>query len=285
MTVDTTPYRSGLRAGRDGFPQLLRAEWTKFRTVRGWVAGTWVAALVMLLLGLVAASGFHSSCGDCSVPEGPDGEAVTDMFYFAHQPLDGDGSITVRVTSLTGLITYPPDHPNDIVPGVMPWAKAGVIIKESTKQGSAYAAAMVTGSHGVRMQYDYTHDTAGSPGGVSAASPRWLRLTRSGDSLTGYESADGTHWTRIGTAYLAGLPATVQVGLFVTSPFYTVVSPGLAGDLAAASPRPPPCSTRSACRARGPAAHGRATTLASPPAPLPQSWLRAGSRSTAAGSP
>ncbi|HKT61109.1 MAG TPA: ABC transporter permease subunit [Gemmatimonadales bacterium] len=230
MTVGTTPYRSGLRAGRDGFPQLLRAEWTKFRTVRGWVAGTWVAALVMVLLGLVAASGFHSSCGgDCSVPLGPDGEAVVDMFYFAHQPLVGDGSITVRVTSLTGLITYPPDHPNDIVPGVMPWAKAGVIIKESTKQGSAYAAVMVTGSHGARMQYNYIHDTAGSPGGVSAASPRWLRLTRSGDSLTGYESADGTHWTRIGTADLAGLPATAQVGLFVTSPFYMVVSPGVAG--------------------------------------------------------
>ena len=229
MTAGTTPYRSGLRAGRDGFPQLLRAEWTKFRTVRGWVAGTWVAALVMVLLGLVAASGFHSSCGDCSVPEGPDGEAVWDMFYFAHQPLDGDGSIAVRVSSLTGLITYPPDHPHDIVPGVMPWAKAGLILKESTKQGSAYAAVMVTGSHGVRMQYNYIHDTAGSPGGVSAASPRWLRLTRSGDSLTGYESADGTHWTRIGTAYLAGLPATVQVGLFVTSPFYMVVSPGIAG--------------------------------------------------------
>jgi hypothetical protein len=52
---------------------------------------------------------------------------------------------------------------------------------------------MVTGGHGVRMQYDYTHDTAGRPGAVSAASPRWLRLTRSGDTLTGYASADGTH--------------------------------------------------------------------------------------------
>jgi len=30
------PYRSELRTGRDGFAQLLRAEWTKFRTVRGW---------------------------------------------------------------------------------------------------------------------------------------------------------------------------------------------------------------------------------------------------------
>ena len=68
---------------------------------------------------------------------------------------------------------------------------------------------MVTGSHGVRMQWDFTHDVAGLPGKVSAASPRWLRLTRSGDVISGYDSADGTHWTLVGTATLAGLPATV----------------------------------------------------------------------------
>jgi hypothetical protein len=33
------PYRSPAPAGHDGFGQLLQAEWTKFRTVRGWVIG------------------------------------------------------------------------------------------------------------------------------------------------------------------------------------------------------------------------------------------------------
>ena len=50
---------------------------------------------------------------------------------------------------------------------------------------------MVTGGHGVRMQGDYTQDTPGLAGAVSAASPRWLRLTRAGDTVTGYDSADG----------------------------------------------------------------------------------------------
>jgi hypothetical protein len=62
MTPATTPYRSGMRAGRDGFAQLLRAEWTKFRTVRGWVIGMVVAALVTVLVGLLSASGSHRSC-------------------------------------------------------------------------------------------------------------------------------------------------------------------------------------------------------------------------------
>jgi ABC-type transport system involved in multi-copper enzyme maturation permease subunit len=239
MTTGTiTPYRSGLRAGRDGFAQLLHAELTKFRTVRGWVIAMVVAALVPVLFGLLAASGSHGSCDGAkgsvcpSTPVGPDGEAVVDRFYFVHQSLAGDGTITARLTSMTGIITYPPPDHDKIVPGVVPWAKAGVLIKDGTRQGSAYAAMMLTGSHGTRMQHNFTQDTAGRPGGVSARSPRWLRLTRSGETLTGYESADGTHWTKVGTARLAGLPATVRVGLFVASPCdLTVKQASLGGSI------------------------------------------------------
>ncbi len=234
-TPTTTPYRSRQQTGRDGFAQLLRAEWTKFRTVRGWVIGMLVAALVTVLLGLLTSAGRHcSTIGPagpagpalaCSSPVGPGGAAVSDSFYFVHQPLAGNGSITVRVTALTGLYSTNSHQGSStsMKPGLQPWAKAGILIKENTRQGSAYAAIMVTGGHGVRMQYDYTNDTAGRLGAVSAASPRWLRLTRSGDTITGYESADDTHWTRVGTATLAGLSSTVQAGLFAASPPYTQV--------------------------------------------------------------
>ena len=114
-----------------------------------------------------------------------------------------------------------------MIPGVQPWSKAGIIIKASTAQGSAYAAMMVTGSHGVRMQWDFTHDVAGLAGNVSAASPRWLRLTRSGDVISGYDSADGTHWTLVATATLTGLPATAQGGLFAATPGYSKSSSSL----------------------------------------------------------
>jgi hypothetical protein len=213
-----TPYRSGQRPGRDDFPHLLRAEWTKFRTVRGWVIAI-VAATLLTALAVVALAGVSSGSQNAganpTVAIGPDGEAVTDNFYFVHQSLDGNGSITARVASLDTELSTPTGPPPHFA---VPWAKAGIVIKASTRPGSAYAAVMVTPAHGVRMQYDYTHDTAGLPGAVSAASPRWLRLTRSGDTITGYDSADGRHWTKIGTASLAGLPPTVQAGLFVTSP-------------------------------------------------------------------
>jgi ABC-type transport system involved in multi-copper enzyme maturation permease subunit len=224
MTATATPERTS--AGRDGFARLLHAEWTKFRTVRGWIIAMVTAALATILLGIYAGSAGQNLCGKgdpngpaavCRpyVPAGPDGEAVNDSFYFVHQALPGNGRLTVRVTSLTGTVAS--NNVNGPVrAGLEPWSKAGIIVAAGSRPGAAYAAVMVTGGHGVRMQYDYTRDTAGPPG--AAASARWLRLVRSGDTLTGYASADGTHWTRLGTARLAGLPSTVQAGLFVTSP-------------------------------------------------------------------
>jgi ABC-type transport system involved in multi-copper enzyme maturation permease subunit len=238
-----------MNAERDSFTHVLRAEWTKFRTVRGWAIGMAVAAILTVAIGYLTAGGDHSSCqpGPCHffVPVGPGGEAVTDSFYFVHRPLAGNGSITARVTSLTGELPSPSlgrvqvghGPASGMHRGLVPWSKAGLIIKASTRQGSAYAAVLVTGDHGTRMQYDYTQDVAGPPGRPSAASPRWLRLTRSGDTITGYSSPDGTHWTPIGTATLAGLPATAQAGLFATSPSYSVVtSQGLVGGSGANAP-------------------------------------------------
>ena len=55
-----TPYHSELRPARR-FTQLLRAEWTKFRTVRGWVIG--MAVALLLIVGLGALTGANSECG------------------------------------------------------------------------------------------------------------------------------------------------------------------------------------------------------------------------------
>jgi ABC-type transport system involved in multi-copper enzyme maturation permease subunit len=86
------------------------------------------------------------------------------------------------------------------------------------------------------MQHNYTEDVAGPDGQVSATDPRWLRLTRSGDTLTGYASADGTNWSEVGTANLAGLPSTVQAGLFVASPGYSVITESFGGSSGSGGP-------------------------------------------------
>jgi ABC-type transport system involved in multi-copper enzyme maturation permease subunit len=241
MAATMTPYRSGQQAGHDGFAQVLRAEWTKFRTMRGWVIAMIAAAIATALapvaLASIAKSNDPMTCvhGQCQVESsnvatGPAGEAVTDSFYFVHQPLAGNGSLTAAISSLHG--TGPALHLPTKFPQPFrtpPWAKAGILIKASARPGSPYAAIMATSGHGVRMQYDFTHDIAGPAGAVSATSPRWLRLTRSGSTLTGFESADGKHWTKVGTVQLAGLPATAQAGLFVASPDYVADTQSFGG--------------------------------------------------------
>ncbi len=214
MIGEVAPARRSGMAGRDGFAQLLRAEWTKFWTVRAWIAGLALAATATAGVALALGNAGNSG-GLPTVATGPGDIAVNDNFFFLHRSLAGDGSITVRVTSLTdGAV--PRQGEGSIAP--QPWAKAGIILSSGTRAGSAYAAVMATPGHGVRMQYDFTHDTAGLPGAVSVSSPRWLRLVRSGGAVTGYDSADGSHWSVIGSAPLAGLGSSVQAGLFVASP-------------------------------------------------------------------
>jgi ABC-type transport system involved in multi-copper enzyme maturation permease subunit len=113
--------------------------------------------------------------------------------------MTGDGTVTAQVRSQ--------DDSQE-------WAKAGLMIKAGTVPGAPYAAVLLTPRHGVRWQADFPlPDVAGSAG----TAPRWLRLTRTGSTVTGYESADGTSWTQVGTATVA-LPRSAEVGLFVTSP-------------------------------------------------------------------
>jgi len=129
MTTGTaTPHRSEVTAEHENFWHLVHAEWTKFRTVRGWVIA--VIATIAAITGFVfvatsvsrscVTSGAGSTSGSGSTPgaasasacppspTGPGGEPVQDAFYFLHQPLTGNGTITVQLTSLTGQVAIGP---------------------------------------------------------------------------------------------------------------------------------------------------------------------------------
>ncbi len=59
------------QAVRDGFAQLVHAEWTKFRTVRGWVIAMIAAAMVIVGLGYFIASGNVCGSGPSRVSPTP----------------------------------------------------------------------------------------------------------------------------------------------------------------------------------------------------------------------
>ncbi|HEU4348738.1 MAG TPA: DUF1349 domain-containing protein, partial [Actinoplanes sp.] len=176
---------------RDGFTQILRGEWTKFRSVRGTMWSTIIAAGLMVVI-----SGLFASASSTDVGQGC--PCFVDQFHFVHQPMTGDGTITARVL-------------NQQDTGLAP--RAGIMIKESAAPLESYAAIGVVAGQGVRMQADFGADAEGS----ADAAPRWLRLTRAGDMVTGEESADGTTWRTVATLDVP-MAETAQVGLYVTSP-------------------------------------------------------------------
>jgi ABC-type transport system involved in multi-copper enzyme maturation permease subunit len=181
--------------------RLLRAEWTKLRTVPRWMV-TLAAAVVLTILVAVSSA---AASGSSSAGGGGGGGPSTpptfeDAGHFVHRILAGDGGLVAHVAAQANSQES---------------AKAGIMIRAGAERNTAYAAVFVTPDHGVRLQSGYgVVDIAGSSGGA----PRWLRLDRDGTTVTGYESADGHDWSRVGSVRLDGLTGSAELGLFVASP-------------------------------------------------------------------
>ncbi|MFI0373964.1 hypothetical protein ACH35V_39405 [Actinomadura sp. 1N219] len=205
MTPAETPavesYRSTVQAeARDGFGRLLLAEWTKLRTVPRWMLTLLAAVLVTVAVALLTAASSQSSGGGGGGPVDPARRQIIDLGHYTYLPLSGDGSVVARVTSQDG---------------GGGWAKAGLMIRGSAERAAPYAALAVTPEHGVRLQTGYKGDGVGGGAGIA---PRWLKLTRAGATVTGYESADGRAWRRVGAVRLEGLPPSALAGMFVAAP-------------------------------------------------------------------
>ena len=133
-----------------------------------------------------------------------------DSFHFVYQSLTGDGTIVAQVSSLTNTNA---------------WAKSGVMIRESLDGNARHAMVALTPSYGVAFQRRAV--TAGlsahTAGTVAAKAPYWVKLVRSGNMFTAYQSANGTTWTKVGSATI-NMITNVYVGLALTSHNATVLN-------------------------------------------------------------
>jgi len=133
---------------------------------------------------------------------GADVWGTADALNFVYQPLSGDGTIVARVAS---------------VENVNAWTKAGVMIRGSLSAGSAQAFMLVSAGKGVAFQRRLSNGaTSISSTGSTSVAPRWVKLTRSGNTITASESANGSTWTQVGSSTFT-MPASVLVGLGVSS--------------------------------------------------------------------
>ncbi|MHC4520578.1 MAG: discoidin domain-containing protein, partial [Planctomycetota bacterium] len=138
---------------------------------------------------------------------GTDIWGTADEFRYAYKSLTGDGSMTARVEALDGTPST--------------WAKAGVMVRQSTDGGSRHSMMILTGGDGNGASWQgRLVDNAGSENTNMTdpvAPPYWVRIDRVGDSLSGFISADGQTWTQVGAARTIAMDDPVLIGLAVTS--------------------------------------------------------------------
>ncbi len=158
--------------------------------------------------------GSHYTCDGTTIDMtggGADYWGMSDQAYLATKPVTGDFEAIVRVSALAGA--------NAIAKGVLVARETlsadsrGYHLsvnptppgRDQVEMGMRNAAAAAT--VGVGSSY--------IPAGVPNA---WLRLTRVGNTFTGYRSTNGLNWVPLGTNVAApAYPASMMVGLAVTA--------------------------------------------------------------------
>jgi hypothetical protein len=137
--------------------------------------------------------------------EGADIWGNSDQFHFAWKEISGASSIVAKVQSVSD---------------TDPWAKAGVMIRDTLEAGSRHAMVVVTPGNGVAFQYrdnvDGASSTAAQETGISA--PQWVKMERSiGGLVRAYYSADGNTWTQLGTPQTVTMNMPMYIGIALTS--------------------------------------------------------------------
>ena len=167
----------------------------------------WAAADI----GAVGAPGHATSDGTTFTVSGSGSDVwgTADEFHWAFTHVNGDFTITARVAS---------------VQNVNAWTKAGVMIREglfTSAAGARHASMFVTPTtvKGTAFQRRVTTGgTSVSTAGPAATAPYWVRLSRTGNTITAFTRADNeARWTQVGSQTYAALPDTLQAGLAVSS--------------------------------------------------------------------
>jgi regulation of enolase protein 1 (concanavalin A-like superfamily) len=161
-------------------------------------------------VGIPGDAGIDNSNGTNSVftvsGSGTDIWSTSDAFQFVGQPLYGNGQIVARVLS---------------VGNTNPWAKAGVMIRDTDAANAINALLFVSPASTNGISFQGRSSTGGttstflSVSGLSA--PYWLKLSRSGSTLTAYSSSNGSSWTQVGSAQTITMSTNAWVGLAVCS--------------------------------------------------------------------
>jgi hypothetical protein len=197
---------------KQGFSKYSEVE-LKLSDIRDWTSEG-VSELSIWFRGYPASTGsfVEGPVGTYTMTgSGTDIWSAADEFHFAFKSLTGVGSIVAKVLS---------------VDNTDPWAKAGVMIRETLEPGSKFAAVYITPGNGCRFQartdtdIDATSDTSVVTAAQTAiTAPYWVKIERDvTGNFRGYYSANGSTWTPMSwNPQYISMSSNVYVGLAVTA--------------------------------------------------------------------
>ena len=153
---------------------------------------------------------------------GADITGTADKMKYVSQSLTGDGTLTVKVSSVTSTDNA---------------TRFGLMMRETLDANSRNVLlGLTTAKSVVFMSRRSISGTLTSRAtSVTVAVPAWLRLQRSGDVFTAWRSADGVNWTLHGSETLA-LGPTLHVGLAYSNRSGSTWAIGIGDELKLASP-------------------------------------------------
>jgi len=134
-----------------------------------------------------------------------------DEFHYAFKTLTGVGTIVAQVLS---------------VDNTDPWAKAGVMFRDTLEPGSKFAAVYITPDNGCRFQARVDTDVAATSDTsvvtseqTAITAPYWIKLERDfAGNFRGYYSSNGSTWQPMSwNPQNISMSSNVYIGLAVTS--------------------------------------------------------------------
>ena len=179
--------------------------------------------------GQSGSASFNSTNGTYTISGGgADIYGSSDQFNFDSTSLTGNQTLITRVASETAT-----DYST----------KAGLMFRQSASSTDSFADVMVTPGQGVVFEWrDASNGSYSSTAVAGFNAPAWVKLTRSGNTFTGYYSLDGITWMQVASktiamnsSVLSGLAVCAHNNNLLASAAFTNVTIGSATPIAISS--------------------------------------------------
>jgi len=129
---------------------------------------------------------------------------TSDKLRFSYQTLTGDGEISAKITAIQSTGNS---------------SRVGVMIRDTLATNSKQIFMGMTGTNAYRWDRRSTTggSTASSNSSTGTVPNTWVRLMRSGTTITAYKSNNGTSWTSVGSTTSTAFGSNCYIGIAVGS--------------------------------------------------------------------